>query len=220
MIYFGEVTYNCEVYPNVIFTALGEDSYVRRFLFGRHKDEYQYFDIKAIYQNHYLQIPSLNHHVESTETYFPNISMATLKDHVNMILSLGDVPRAYRDSMKAKILACAETMANVTHKNQKILAMDVIISSQTWTCDDDDSDDLDDFDGDNYDRAVEESLQNGGNALLPASRSSIEALERVEVDQQKGLCDCRVCLEDFKVSWIDCCLGYVISVPSSSASKF
>ncbi|KAI9109192.1 hypothetical protein K1719_019815 [Acacia pycnantha] len=52
-----------------------------------------------------------------------------------------------------------------------------------------------------YSQAVEESMEDEHQAFVPASKASIEELERVKIggaEEKEGTSDCSICLGDFK----------------------
>ncbi|XP_054801403.1 uncharacterized protein LOC129305392 [Prosopis cineraria] len=112
---------------------------------------------------------------------------------IYMLFSYFDVPENAQPRMAAKILACTEEIVNESPKNKKILDLYIVLAHISQI--------------QNYNDIglVDESITDSEDMrLVPASKSSIEGLEKVNVDEQKegsakGRCDCAICFEDFSI---------------------
>ncbi|KAJ7982222.1 RING/U-box superfamily protein [Quillaja saponaria] len=141
------------------------------------------------------------------------------KDNICNILSTMDVPLYLHESIISRILACTRNITKEEHN--KLIGMFVSIFV---TCFDEmDDDELEamvenNYAFDHYDRNVndydssnglerfleddamvtelnfDDQLHNSG--LVPASKESIEGLEKVKVEGSRG--HCSICLEDFE----------------------
>ncbi|KAI9109100.1 hypothetical protein K1719_019723 [Acacia pycnantha] len=93
--------------------------------------------------------------------------------------------------MAARILEVAQDVANTaprsSHRRIFCLAVDIMVDTFYYNH--------------QYSLAVEESMEDQHQALVPASKASVEELERVKIggaEEKEGTSDCSICLEVFK----------------------
>ncbi|XP_028799876.1 E3 ubiquitin-protein ligase DZIP3-like [Neltuma alba] len=201
------VRYNCEVlYP--LSTIIPTDP--NNYPINPPNDDDQYINITAAKSvwNWQMLDPTRVESSTLVNTYstthdFFNISKNSIDQIANLIPSHFGIPSFSGRCMARKILDSARNMLNNTHKDQKILFMAVLIEVvKTWCYHSDPTT------GDSYHQAAEASLEALANQSLmavPATKSFIEELEtvKVEEEEEKLISNCAICLEDFKVGFLE-----------------
>ncbi|KAI9120353.1 hypothetical protein K1719_007386 [Acacia pycnantha] len=187
-----EVEHSCEVYPADTNTSISAD----HFISSSSSEQYYKMEVDC---KCYLILDgiTLDRFTISNECGFSNILKQDVEKFIHMLLPYFNVPVHSRPRTATKILACAHHMANVTHKNHKIMGMRVVLTNITQVY--------------HYEyrlrRALIETMDEDGLRPIPASKSVVEGLERVKVEEQKEegtfmtgkYCNCTICLEDFSV---------------------
>ncbi|XP_028788735.1 putative RING-H2 finger protein ATL37 [Neltuma alba] len=186
-----EMEHSCEVYPADASTIISSDNFISS------SSSEQYFKIEVECKRYLVWDGiGVDRFTNSTECGFSNIRKQDIERSVHMLLSYFNVPENDRPRSAAKILACAQHMANVTHKNHRIMGMRVVITNTTLIY--------------QYEyrlrRILEESMNDEDEVLRadPACKSAIEGLERVKVEQIEGTSvgkygNCTICFEDFAI---------------------
>ncbi|XP_054801401.1 uncharacterized protein LOC129305391 [Prosopis cineraria] len=182
----------CDVFPADTNTPISADHFISS------SSSEQYFKIEVESKSYYLMDGVvLDHFTTTNECGFSNIPKQDIELFIHTMLPHFNVPGNAQPLMAAKILACAEHMANVTHKNHKILGMRVAISNTTQLY--------------HYEyllrRAVNEVNEHEDHLRsMPASKSAVEGLVGLKVEQKeestvvgRKLCNCAICFEDFSI---------------------
>ncbi|XP_028776318.1 E3 ubiquitin-protein ligase TTC3-like [Neltuma alba] len=179
------VRYNCEVlYP--LSTIIPTDP--NNYPINPPNDDDQYINItaaKSVWDWQMLdptrvESSTLVNTYSTTHDFF-NISKNSIDQIANLIPSHFGIPSFSGRCMARKILDSARNMLNNTHKDQKILFMAVAAEASL------------------------EALANQSLMAVPATKSFIEELEtvKVEEEEEKLISNCAICLEDFKVGFLE-----------------
>jgi hypothetical protein len=162
-----------------------------------------------------------------TRHTFSNVSMDKIMQETTIVswLSQMDVPRDAFNIVVAKVLECARDMVNKTHKNLKVLSIQVDIevkrtreedesnddesgeSSESdeeddesffWLHEDDESGETSEINGqsDEISESSESDEFDEDDVLVPALKSSIEELETVIGETEKK---CDICYENYTI---------------------
>ncbi|XP_054816953.1 probable E3 ubiquitin-protein ligase RHG1A [Prosopis cineraria] len=166
-----------------------------------HPTDDQYFNVSVQRSNWVFQRRTCVHACSSGFDFF-NISKSSIEKEIDSILSSFDIHGNFRSQAATKILDFARNMIDNTHRNKKYLYLrvDLHVAHIIWYDNDhehehehDDDVDVDDDDDDDDDHVL----------LDPASKSSIEGLEKVKIDEEinerLSNNDCSICLEGFEV---------------------
>ncbi|XP_028756081.1 E3 ubiquitin-protein ligase synoviolin B-like [Neltuma alba] len=151
------------------------------------------FNIRTFLEERYYSHASNMHLTSAAHTHaarydFFNISIKSIKQATNYILSILNVPEKNQKSMAQQILNFVENMANNTHPSFRMMFMIVMVNADIFY-----------HNNDNCDQATEISMKDQLCLAKLASEASNNKLKGVKLQQEEGLDACPICLEDFRI---------------------